>query len=35
MRKKGGVVAIQGVADNPSTKQRFAGLKRGWLNVQE
>ena len=24
----GGVVVLQGVADNPSTKQRFAGLKR-------
>ncbi|BCG04490.1 ribose ABC transporter ribose-binding protein (plasmid) [Paraburkholderia sp. PGU19] len=24
----GGVVAIEGVADNPSTKQRFAGLKK-------
>lgn len=24
----GGIVAIQGVADNPSTKQRFAGLKK-------
>ncbi|WP_345817436.1 sugar ABC transporter substrate-binding protein (plasmid) [Paraburkholderia sp. PREW-6R] len=25
---KGGVVAIEGVADNPSTKQRFAGLTK-------